>query len=173
MSLNNEIAAKMEFQAEYSLEELFVAYKTPIYLFVYRYCQDEQMSHDIVQDTFVRFAKYEKRYDKEKSNIKTYLFQMAYQIMVNRLKKQERWKKLLPFFYIHHEKKQVSTDDKLTIQEAIKQLPKEHRAVVLLTYYHDLPQKEIGEILSIPVGTVKSRLHAALKTLKALLEVER
>lgn len=162
---------KAEQEEQYSLEELFVSYKTPIYLFIYRYCEEEQLSIDIVQDTFLRFHKYQHQFDARKSSIKTYLFRMAYQLMINRLNKRQRWKKLLPFLYqqeAQHES--MSSIDKLTIQEAIKQLPEHQRAIILLTYYHDLSQKEIAKILEIPIGTVKSRLHASLKRLKELLE---
>ncbi len=64
----------------------------------------------------------------------------------------------------------MSADEKLTIQEAILQLSEKQRAVILLVYYHDLPQEEIAQILSIPLGTVKSRLHNAIKTLKEELK---
>lgn len=171
MNLNKETTSMVEEKREgYSLEELFVTYKTPIYQFVFRYCQDKQLSADIVQDTFVRFHKYQAQFDDQKSNIKTYLFRMAYQIMINRLKKRSRMKKLLPFLYQQHERESISHEDKITIQQAIEQLPDKQRAVILLTYYHDLDQKETAEILEIRIGTVKSRLHASLKTLKGLLE---
>lgn len=172
MSLNKEVASMdTEKRDKHSMEELFVTYKTPIYQFVYRYCQDEQLSFDLVQDTFVRFHKYQKHFDEKKSSIKTYLFRMAYQLMINRLKKRGRMKKILPFLYVQSQKKGLPFEDKLTIQTAIQQLPDEQRAVILLTYYHDLTQKDISETLGIPLGTVKSRLHASLKKLKVLLEV--
>jgi RNA polymerase sigma-70 factor (ECF subfamily) len=37
-----------------------------------------------------------------------------------------------------------------------------------LRYYHDLPEDEVADILDVPRGTVKSRLHTAMTTLKAL-----
>lgn len=172
MSLSRDIAsADVEKREEYSLEELFITYKTPIYQFVYRYCQDEQLCFDLVQDTFVRFHKYQEHFDGKKSSIKTYLFRIAYQLMINRLKKRSRMKKILPFLYLQSQQQSLSYEDKLTVQAAIQQLPNEQRAVILLTYYHDLKQKDISEILGVPVGTVKSRLHASLKKLKKLLEV--
>ncbi|MFA1822031.1 RNA polymerase sigma factor [Virgibacillus oceani] len=172
MSSNKDIASNgLKELEEHSIEALFITYKTPIYEFVYRYCQDQQLSIDIVQDTFVRFYKYQKHYDKEKSSIKTYLFRMAYQLMINRLKKRSRMKKLLPFLYQQQQQQRLSHEDILSVQAAIQQLTEEQRAVVLLTYYHDLAQRDISKILAIPVGTVKSRLHVALKKLKDLLEV--
>lgn len=172
MSLNKETVVDGLAKEELSLEALFITYKMPIYQFVYRYCQDEQLSIDIVQDTFIRFHRYQERFDEKKSSMKTYLFRMAYQLMINRIKKQNRMKRLLPFLFQQTEQAEVSLDDKLTVQAAIGQLPSEQRAVILLTYFHDLKQKEIAGILEIPVGTVKSRLHTSLEKLKLLMEVK-
>ncbi len=156
---------------EMDMEKLFMTYKTPIYHFVYRYCQDEQLCLDLVQDTFIRFEKYQKQFDEEKSSIKTYLFRMAYQLMINRLKRRQRLEKILPFLYAESQRHTFSHEDKLTVQAAIRQLPDEQRAVIILTYYHDMTQKDISEILAIPIGTVKSRLHTSLGKLKIVLEV--
>ncbi|OAH59640.1 hypothetical protein AWH48_00610 [Domibacillus aminovorans] len=54
----------------------------------------------------------------------------------------------------------------MTIQEAVAKLPDIQRAVILLFYYHDMTQKDMAEILDIPIGTVKSRLHKAIQRLK-------
>lgn len=51
---------------------------------------------------------------------------------------------------------------RLLVRAAVEQLPDFLRQVLLLAYYQGLKYREIAEILEIPVGTVKSRLHAAL-----------
>jgi RNA polymerase sigma-70 factor (ECF subfamily) len=53
-----------------------------------------------------------------------------------------------------------------TLQRAISQLPSAHQAVVLLRFFEDASLNEISEALSIPVGTVKSRLFHALERLR-------
>ncbi|WP_405098085.1 RNA polymerase sigma factor [Oceanobacillus sp. FSL H7-0719] len=173
MNLDDKtVSQNIEQQGTCPIEELFVMYQKPIYQFVYRYCQDEQLCLDLVQDTFIRFQKYQNRFDGKKSTIKTYLFRMAYQLMINRLKRRSRLVKIMPFLYIQSQEQHTLTyEDKLTVQSAILQLPDEQRAVILLTYYHDMTQREVADILAIPTGTVKSRLHASLKKLKVLLEV--
>ena len=49
------------------------------------------------------------------------------------------------------------------VRRAIAELPEDHRAVVILRFVEDLSYQEIGEILDCPLGTVKSRIHYALK----------
>jgi RNA polymerase sigma-70 factor (ECF subfamily) len=53
-------------------------------------------------------------------------------------------------------------EDGQSVRHAVAQLPKPLRQVVLLVYYQGLKYREAADILSIPVGTVKSRLHAAI-----------
>ena len=55
---------------------------------------------------------------------------------------------------------------------AFAQLSAEHRAVVVLSHFDDLTAPEIASILGIPVGTVKSRLHHALRVLRGAIEAD-
>lgn len=49
-----------------------------------------------------------------------------------------------------------------SVQETVKQMPEHLREILLLSYFHQFPYKQIADILDIPLGTVKSRLHAAV-----------
>ena len=58
------------------------------------------------------------------------------------------------------------------IEQQLNDLPIDHRSVVVLRFYLDLPLDEVADILDIPVGTVKSRLHRALASLRQSMAVE-
>ncbi|AMA09730.1 sigma-70 family RNA polymerase sigma factor [Picosynechococcus sp. PCC 73109] len=58
------------------------------------------------------------------------------------------------------------------VQRGLQSLSLEHRAVLVLHDLKDLPQKEVAEILGIPPGTVKSRLHHARRSLRQFLETQ-
>ena len=49
------------------------------------------------------------------------------------------------------------------VQNVVRRMPENLRIVLLLSYFHEFAYKEIAEILSVPLGTVKSRLHLAVK----------
>ena len=150
-------------------EQLYSLLYEPLYCFLFRYTREEQLSIDIVQDTFERLQYIKQDFDQQKGTVKAFLFQIAYRLMINKLNRRKKWRTLFPFL-VPTESRRLSADEKLTVQEAILQLPEKQRAVILLVYYHDLPQEEIAQILSIPLGTVKSRLHNAIKTLKEELK---
>ena len=48
------------------------------------------------------------------------------------------------------------------VQKTVTAMPEHLREILLLSYFHQFPYKQISEILEIPLGTVKSRLHAAV-----------
>jgi RNA polymerase sigma factor (sigma-70 family) len=56
------------------------------------------------------------------------------------------------------------------LQQAIGKLTDKQRAVIILRYFWDLPYAEIAQILDVPLGTVKSRIDLALKTLRKGIE---
>lgn len=62
-------------------------------------------------------------------------------------------------------------DDRDVLGSAIAALSPDHRVVVALRYYRDLPVDEIATRLGIPAGTVQSRLHYALKQLHRVIDV--
>jgi len=56
------------------------------------------------------------------------------------------------------------------LRNAIEELPEQMRQVVLLVYFQGLKYREAADIMAIPVGTVKSRLHAAVQKLSEILK---
>lgn len=63
----------------------------------------------------------------------------------------------------------MSVDERDRLGRELGRLPIDQRTVLVLHFYLDLPLTEAAEILEIPVGTVKSRLHRGLETLRTAL----
>lgn len=62
--------------------------------------------------------------------------------------------------------------DRDQLERAFRRLPVEQRAVIVLHHYQGLPLTEVADALGIPVGTARSRLHYALRTLRAAVEAD-
>ncbi len=62
--------------------------------------------------------------------------------------------------------------DRDQLERGFRRLSIDHRAVVVLHHYLDLPLDEVAETLGVPVGTVRSRLHHAMRGLRAALEAD-
>ncbi len=62
--------------------------------------------------------------------------------------------------------------DRDQLERGFRRLSMDHRSVVVLHHYLDLPLDEVGRVLDVPVGTVKSRLHRALAEMRTALEAD-
>jgi RNA polymerase sigma-70 factor (ECF subfamily) len=65
-----------------------------------------------------------------------------------------------------------SVVDRDQLERGFRRLSIDHRAVVVLHHYLDLPLHEVADVLGIPTGTVRSRLHHAMRGLRAALEAD-
>jgi RNA polymerase sigma-70 factor (ECF subfamily) len=62
--------------------------------------------------------------------------------------------------------------DRDQLERGFRRLSIEHRTVVVLHHYVDLPLEEVAEIVGVPIGTVRSRLFHAMRALRAALEAD-
>jgi RNA polymerase sigma-70 factor (ECF subfamily) len=66
----------------------------------------------------------------------------------------------------------VRIADRDQLERGFRRLSIDHRAVVVLHHYLDLPLEEVADVLGVPLGTVRSRLHRAMQGLRAALEAD-
>jgi RNA polymerase sigma-70 factor (ECF subfamily) len=66
----------------------------------------------------------------------------------------------------------ISIADREQLDRAFRTLTVEQRAAIVLQYYRDLTLPEIAEVLQVPIGTVRSRLHYARRALRAAIEAD-
>jgi RNA polymerase sigma-70 factor (ECF subfamily) len=66
----------------------------------------------------------------------------------------------------------ASLADRDEVERGFRRLPPDQRAILVLHHYQGLDSNEIGEVLDIPAGTARSRLHYAHRAMRALLEAD-
>ena len=126
---------------------------------------------DLVQETYMRLWNYRRSY-KPTAKLSTFLFLLARQVRIDALRRQtsrsereESWGRERP--ECDNPPAFCARED---VRWAVAQLSEPLREVVKLGVFQDLPYAEVGEILGIPVGTVKSRMSNALKKLKEVFD---
>lgn len=130
-------------------------------------------AEDIFQDVFIQLMKNQNKI-KNEEHLKHWLIRTT----VNRVKNYHLcfWRRKVDLSDSIEEVSFLSPEEQaeiLAVREAVGALPGKLRAVVYLYYYEEYSVEEISEILSIPPGTVKSRLYNARRLLKPKLEPER
>jgi RNA polymerase sigma-70 factor, ECF subfamily len=139
---------------------------------------DREVAADLLQDVFLRLHRFVDRVDIEMP-LEPWLYRMTANLSYTWVKRQNRWLRPLEDLAewllagghrsMPHQLTDQS-DDIGQIQQALQLLPLAQRMVVVLYYVNDLSVQEIAEIIDVPVGTVKSRLHYGRQTLKDALE---
>ena len=149
-------------------------FKENLLNFFWRQGVEYAEGEDLVQETFLRLWEYRDRYERT-AKLSTFLFIIARQVRIDALRKtkrrqarEEEWGKGRP-----KTEEPVSPCVKGDVRWAVSQLSEPLRDVVELGVFQDMPYAEIAEILSIPVGTVKSRMSNALKKLKEIFDDKR
>ena len=134
---------------------------------------DTEAASDLLQDVFLRLFRFADRIDSERP-IEPWIYRMTANLSYTWVKRNRRilqpledlaeWlagsSKNQPYETVE------KSDDWEHVQQAVSSLPLPQRVVVVLYYLNDLSLQEISEILDVPVGTVKSRLHYGRQTLK-------
>jgi RNA polymerase sigma factor (sigma-70 family) len=156
-----------------ALTELYERYARPLFAFLYRLAGDRGTAEEILQDTLLAVWRSAGTY-RSRSTVSTWLFGVARRQAHNRLRG-------LPPPFPAEPPDGAEVVDVLPgpeelavggdrVQAALARLPLAQREVVVLAFLNDLGHREIAEVLGIPVGTVKSRLHHARTTLRGCLD---
>lgn len=157
-------------------DALFRRYQLPLYVYIFELVRDEQASLDIVQETFINAARHISSL-RDDNKFGSWLFGIAHQKCIQRWRKQGR-EEILRDEFIQAPPEFETGPDEILIREEeeaefmnlLNQLPPPQRSVLLLHFVEDFSLVEIAGITGVSVGTVKSRLHYAKKTLRKLWE---
>lgn len=153
---------------------LFEQYKNLVYRTAYLMLGDPAEAEDALQEIFVRIYQSLPGFDPGKAAFTTWLYRVTLNYCLNHRRKKRPVS--LPLDDISPALKSEFPGAQLAeeevLQQAIGKLTDRQRAVVILRYFWDLPYAEIAQILDVPLGTIKSRLDLALKTLRKVIEEE-
>ena len=133
---------------------------------------DRAQAEDIVQETLLRAWRHLDRLDPEAGPVRPWLFTVAQRLAIDahrarRARPQEVGDAALASLPGLDELE--NTLNRILITDALDALSREHRAVIIETYYRGRSVAEAAQALGVPEGTVKSRCYYALRALKLAL----
>jgi RNA polymerase sigma-70 factor, ECF subfamily len=139
---------------------------------------DAEAAADLLQEVFLRLHRFASHIDSERP-LEPWLYRMTTNLSYTWVKRHNRLIRPLEDVadWLTGNRKDIPAvrseinESWRQIQQAMANLPLSHRGVVVLYYIDDLSIQEIAEILEIPVGTVKSRLHYSRQALKKSLDL--
>ncbi len=153
-------------------EKIYKQYSHDLYRFLIYMFHDTRLSEDMTQNVFLKL--WDKCDQFDMRNIKSLIFTMGKNLMLNELKRsqytQSPISKEIKFSESPHELLEEK-EFKEKLMHAISQLTEKERVVFLMNRIDNLPYREIAERLEISQKTVEKRMHLALKKLHDLTGV--
>lgn len=148
---------------------LYDRYARRLYGYGLRLLQDVSLAEEMVQETFVRLWRSAARFDAQKGSVSRYVFTIARNtaIDLHRRKPRSERTELGDLAQEGDAFEQLLTS--LTVRDALHSLQPAFREILELAYDQALSHREIAAALGVPVGTVKSRTHYAMRALRAEL----
>lgn len=162
-----------------ALGELYDRYRQLVYRTALAITGDPDAASDLLQDVFLRLHRFSIRIDPQRP-LEPWLYRMTANLSYTWVKRRNRWIRPLEDladWLVGTSRNQPyelaeRNDEWQHVQQAVSNLPLTQRVVVVLYYLNDLSLQEISDILDVPVGTVKSRLHYGRSTLRQSLGLQ-
>lgn len=145
--------------------------KQKLYRLCWSYLKNESDIEDVFHNTIIKVVEEINNLQKEQA------FQSWFiTIMLNECRKTLRYRrKVQPSEYVEIDIKDSDSEnqvERLDLIDGLKQIQEEYKELIILKYYSGYSQKEIAEMLDMPLGTVKTKLFRGLKILKDILRRE-
>lgn len=176
--INQAIAGERQ-----AFSELVELYQHKIYQVSYRMMGNRSEAEDVGQETFLRVYANLARYDQS-HKFSTWIYRIATNLCIDRLRKRRMTFSLdqevagtegldlysqTPVQQKTPEAEVVTLEIQQEVQQAMDQLPVKYKTIMILRYIEDLSLREVSEIVSLPVTTIKTRIHRGREALKKLL----
>lgn len=150
---------------------LFERRHAALYNFFLRSCGDRAASEDLVQEVFLRILRYRHTFRGE-SKFSVWMYSIARNTFADHYRKRRRERPLTEReeHYAHPDplalENLAEQDEHALLHQALARLTPEKREALVLSRFQELKYEEIAEMLGCPVGTIKARVHWALKDLR-------
>jgi RNA polymerase sigma-70 factor (ECF subfamily) len=131
---------------------------------------DRGLAEELVQETFIRIWRNAARYDESRGSAPTFIFTIARRLAIDLWRRPSSRSADPEPASAPDEDRVDSILSSLEVREAMSSLSEAHREILELSYGSDLKQADIAARLGIPLGTVKTRSHHALRALKSALQ---
>jgi len=160
-----------------ALSELYARYQRSLFAYLLQLTPDYGLAEELLQDTLVAVWKCAHSFEG-RSSVLTWLIGIARRQAHNTLRQRKlpladlAALECMPATDLEPEEWALASVARDELAQAFRELSPVHREVLLLTFVQELSYQETATILEIPVGTVKSRLSNARRTLRTLLEAK-
>ena len=165
---------------EWAFRELVNRYKNSLYAFLRRFVNQQEVVEDVFQETFLQIYTSQDSFDTDRP-LRPWLFTIAANKAKDALRKMQRQStmsmgtladagdvsidevvNILSSYDVTPDHEASRDETARRVRQVIADMPENLRGILILAYFEQFSYKHMAQILSIPIGTVKSRLHTAV-----------
>lgn len=167
-------------QGDYSaFDEIYNRYHKRIRNFLFSLTWDQDIAEDCLQEVFLGLFRVRDRFEL-RGKFSTYIFQIAKNRYLSHCRRRKRhpdeasldnegskaFENLRASERVEPEAHLIEDYRRWKIRQAIESLPEKQKLVFVMSHLEGMKYDEISEILGVPLGTIKSRMSAAVRTLR-------
>jgi RNA polymerase sigma-70 factor (ECF subfamily) len=176
---DRELVLQLQSGSLEALGLIYDRYQRMVYRTALLITGDDYAADDLMQEVFLRLFRFARHIDHTRP-LEPWLYRMTANLSYTWVKRNRRWLQpledlsewLVGTGRVSPPEMVERRDEWQRVQWAVSNLPLPQRVVVVLYYLNDLSLHEIADILDVPVGTVKSRLHYGRRSLKKTLGLQ-
>ena len=176
MAIDCDLILKLQQGSLEALGQIYDRHQRLVYRTALVITGDTDAAADLLQDVFLRLHRFADHIDPSRP-LEPWLYRMTTNLSYTWVKRSQRWLPSLEevaewLIGVRRSSTNLLSepdDEWQQVQKAVSSLPISQRIVVVLYYVNDLSLQEIADILNVPVGTVKSRLHYGREVMKKKL----
>jgi RNA polymerase sigma-70 factor (ECF subfamily) len=155
---------------EEAFRSLYYRYRTRIYSFTMTILRNPSDAEDALQEVFRYIFSKIQAYRPE-GRFKSFIFKIAHSVSIDIVRKRSRQASIPEDYDIPSETAEPPHSEELDqLRACIARLPSMYREVMVLRLIDDLAYEEIAEVLSLPLGTIKSRIHHSVMLIRRMLK---
>jgi RNA polymerase sigma-70 factor, ECF subfamily len=151
---------------------LYDNYSSALYGVILKIVRSEEIAADVMQDAFVKIWKNIEGYNRSKGTLFTWILNVARNTAIDRIRSQEFQNSQKnqdlesSINFIDNQGSSQFDVDAIGIRKVVENLRPEHQQMIDLLYFQGYTQAEVSEEFNIPLGTVKTRVKAAVVQLR-------
>lgn len=172
----DELVSMLKSGAANAMTILYDNYSAAMYGIILRIVNNEEAAEDVLQEAFIKVWKNIEKYDRSKGRLFTWLVNIARNSAIDSLRvKDYNIKSQIRSLdnsvrTVNRQHKVYPKTDHIGLKEIIDKLKPEHKLLIDKLYFEGYTQEEAAKELNIPLGTVKTRIRAAMNILRDILK---
>lgn len=171
-----ELVSLLKSKDQKGFNILYNNYSGALFGVINKIIQSDDDANDLLQDTFLKIWRNIDNYDSSKGSIFTWMMNIARNLSIDRVRSadfrdssQNISMEQNIIYQVDSEHQTMMDVDSIGLKKVVDTLKPEYRQLIELVYYQGYTQAEVSEEYGIPLGTVKTRIKAAVGSLRAML----